>query len=84
MGAVELGTIGPDRTPAHTADDAITPAYNDDSPDDLKALAEPIQVGVRYFEAITLIWSKRTLIAVFIKYVMLSLRQASPHARQLT
>jgi len=63
------GSIGENKT-AHTTDDAV---HNDSegessSPEDAVP-TEDAQAGVQEVEGMTLTWSKRSLIAVFAKYV---------------
>lgn len=69
MGAVELNPVGGAHPAAQVDDDAIVAADDNTIDEPEKVPAEPLQVGVQDVEAITMSWSKGTLIAVFIKYV---------------
>lgn len=53
--------------------ESVTPTKDKNEPPQMELPSEDVQRGVQEVEAVTLTWSRATLIAVFIKYVLLYL-----------
>lgn len=65
------GTVDESKT-AHATDDAVpndSESQGEHSSEEDHRPAEDAQAGVREVEGVTLTWSKKSLVAVFIKYV---------------